>query len=382
MHVLIVHQNFAEPDNPGGTRHFELACQLVQAGHRCTVVAGSVDFVTGKPVSRTPSQRDGVAIRRAYALPTINHSYLGRSMSYLSFMVTSVWEGWRAGPVDVVIGTSPPLFQLPSAWMLSRLRRRPFVLEVRDLWPDFAVDTGVLRNPVLIGLARLVERFFYRHNEGVVINSPGFRDHLEQSGVASSQITVIPNGVDTGQFDPERRCAALREQWGAEDRCVALYAGSFGQSNDLGTLLRAAEQLRDNPRVLIVLAGGGKDKAALESMVAERQLDNVRFAGSFPKSEMPDVLSAADVCVATLRNVRMFRTVYPNKVFDYMAAGRPTVLAIDGVIRDVVESADGGTYVQPGDPDALAAAIAGYAEDPERCRQHGHAGAGLCHRAL
>jgi len=133
MHLLIVHQNFVDHQHPGGTRHFELARHLVERGHRCTIVAGSVDFLTGRSLPRTTECVDGVVIRRAYAFPTIHHSYFGRALSYLSFMVTSVWQGLRAGRVDVIMGTSPPMFQLPSAWLVAVLRRRPFLLEIRDL---------------------------------------------------------------------------------------------------------------------------------------------------------------------------------------------------------------------------------------------------------
>ncbi len=213
MHLLIVHQNFVDHDHPGGTRHFELARELVQRGHRCTIVAGSVDFLTGSVLDRTPSVQEGVEIRRAYAFPTIHHSYVGRAASYLCFMLTSIWEGLRAGPIDVVLGTSPPMFQLPSAWLIAVLRRRPWILEIRDLWPDFAVEMGVLRNPALVWLARRVERFFYRHHDWAIVNSPGFVPHLEAAGVAPQRMTVIPNGVDTAMFDPAARARRSVAGW-------------------------------------------------------------------------------------------------------------------------------------------------------------------------
>jgi glycosyltransferase involved in cell wall biosynthesis len=339
MHLLIVHQNFVDHHHPGGTRHFELARHLVSRGHRCTIVAGSVDFLTGNRLPCGELVLQGVGLRRAYAPATLHHSYLGRAISYACFMVTSVWEGFRAGPIDAVLGTSPPMFQMPSAWIIARLRRRPFVLEIRDLWPDFAVEMGVLRNRSMIALARGIERFFYQHQDWAIVNSPGYRDHLIARGADPTRLTVIPNGVETSMFQPQERAAALRARLRLEDHFVVTYAGAMGKANDLATLLRAAERLRDEPRVRFLLVGGGKESGALQQMASERKLDNVVFGGAYPKSQIHEIYAASDACVASLQDLPMFRTTYPNKVFDYMAAGRPVILAIDGVIRDVIQDA-------------------------------------------
>jgi lipopolysaccharide/colanic/teichoic acid biosynthesis glycosyltransferase len=371
MHLLIVHQNFVDHQHPGGTRHFELARHLVQRGHRCTIVAGSVDFLTGQPLPRAAQTLDGVVIRRAYAFPTIHHSYVGRAASYLCFMVTSIWEGLRAGPVDAVLGTSPPMFQLPSAWLIARLRGLPFLLEIRDLWPDFAVEMGVLRSPLLIRAARWIERFFYRHHDITLVNSPGFVPHLCQAGLDPAQITVIPNGVETAMFDPTADGQRLRDQFGLQGAFVVTYAGSLGRANDLDTVLRAAARLQSRPAIRFLLVGAGKELTKLRQRATELGLQNVVFGGHFSKTQMADVFAASDVCLATLQPVPLFRTVYPNKVFDYMAAGRPTILAIDGAIREVIEAADGGVFVAPGDDQGLAEAVSRYADDPKHARRQG-----------
>ncbi len=371
MHLLIVHQNFVDHQHPGGTRHLELARHLVRSGHQCTIVAGSVDFLTGRPLSRQPQTVDGVRIRRAYAFPTLHHSYVGRALSYMCFMVTCIWESLRVGPVDVVLGTSPPIFQLPSAWLVAVIRRCPFVLEIRDLWPDFAIEMGVLRNRLLIYVARTVERYFYRSATWVVANSPGFRSHLVSNGVPTNRLTVIPNGVETSMFDPERRGSSFRQQWGLQDRFVVTYAGALGRANDLDTVLDAAECLKAEPQVRFLLVGGGKELTRLQEEVKSRHLTNIVFGGHVPKDRMAEVLAASDVCLAILQDLAMFRTTFPNKVFDYMAAGRPSIVAIDGVIREVIESADGGQFVKPGEAQALADTVLQYARDPQLCARQG-----------
>jgi len=380
MHLLIVHQNFVDHQHPGGTRHLELAKHLVRHGHQCTIVAGSVDFLTGRPLSRETFEIDGVKIRRAYAFPTLHHSYLGRVLSYLCFMLTSIWESLRAGKIDVVLGTSPPIFQLPSAWLVAVIRKRPFLLEVRDLWPAFAIEAGVVKNRFLIWMAEHVEQFFYRRADWVVANSPGFREHLLERGVATNRLTIIPNGVETAMFDPNLDGRAFREELGLADHFVVTYAGALGRSNDLDTIVNAAKLLRDHTDIKILLVGGGKERPQLEKQLQEHQLENVVLGGYFPKARMAEVLAGSHVCLATLLNLEMYRTTYPNKVFDYMAAARPTVIAIDGVIREVIETAEAGTFVTPGDARALADAILRYHGDPDLARQHGQAGRAYAER--
>jgi glycosyltransferase involved in cell wall biosynthesis len=259
-----------------------------------------------------------------------------------------------------------------TAWALARLKRVSFVLEVRDLWPAFAEEVGVLRNRVLIGASRWLERFLYQHADRIVVNSPGFIEHIRARGGA--RIDTVPNGADVGMFTVEGDGAEFRQAHGLESKFVVLYAGAHGLSNDLGVVLDAAARLQDAPQIAIVLLGDGKDKPSLQARAQELELANVHFVPPLPKAQMTQALAAADACLAILKPVKLYGTVYPNKVFDYMAAGKPVLLAIDGVIRKVVEDAGGGVFVPPGDAAALADAIRNMAADPEPARRMGAAG--------
>jgi glycosyltransferase involved in cell wall biosynthesis len=375
--LLLVHQAFASKDDPGGTRHFELAKRLVAQGRTFTVIASDVVYQTGKRTTpckklMTESTTDGVRILRAYTYASLHTSYVARVISFLSFTVTSVLVGLRAGRPDVVMGTTPNIFQAVSAWILSVLHRRPFLLEIRDLWPEFAIDIGLLRNPVLIKMARGLERFLYSRADHLLVNSPAYQDYLIAKGVEARKITLVPNGVDPCMFKPHDRGEKIRAQYGIDDKFVVTYAGALGMANDIDVLVEAAALIRDRRDVQILIVGDGKERTRLEAKVKSLELTNVEFTGPIPKSQMPAFLAASDACVAMLRNIKMFSTTYPNKVFDYMAAGRPTVLAIDGVIRKVVEAASGGIFVQPGDPKQLAAALIRLADDPQQARQMGN----------
>ena len=374
MHILLLHQAFAALDEPGGTRHFELARLLAERGYKVTIVASPVSYLTGEVGTTAPSfsqtkSGGGVTILRVYTYTGLHRSFAHRLLSFFSFMISSFWTGLQIRDVDLVWGTSPPIFQSLTAWALARLKRVPFLFEVRDLWPAFAVEVGVLRQPLLIRASEWFEQFLYRHADQLVVNSPGFISHVKIRG--ASRVALVPNGTDPRMFDPHENGASFRSEHGLEGKFIALYAGAHGLSNDLGILLDAAALLIQRPDIAIVLVGDGKDKPNIMSQAAKKQLSNAHFLPPIPKEQMSRALGGADVCIAILKPIPLYATVYPNKVFDYMAAGRPVILAIDGVIRDVVEDAGAGIFVATGDPISLANAILTLADDPQKGHEMG-----------
>ena len=374
MHILIIHQAFASLDEPGGTRHYELARWLVSHGHRVTVIASPVSYITGARVGElAPSpaklqETPGLTILRASVYEAHHRSFVHRMLAFFSFMLSSFWLGLRVRRVDLVWGTSPPIFQGATALLLASLKRARFLFEVRDLWPEFAVAVGVLKDRTLIRLSEWLERLLYRSADCVMVNSPGFVEHVRSRG--ARRIELVPNGADPAMFDVQADGPAFRKQHAIDDRFVALYAGAHGMSNDLDIVIGAACLIQDIP-AQIVLVGDGKEKPALLARVAGLGLHNVTFVPSVPKHRMPEVLAAADAGIAILLPLDAYKTTYPNKVFDYMAAGKPVLLAIDGVIRQVVEAADCGLFVQPGDAQALADAIRQLAADRGRAQRLG-----------
>jgi glycosyltransferase involved in cell wall biosynthesis len=382
MHILLIHQAFASLNEPGGTRHHELTRFLAQCGHQITIITSPVSYLTGTMISaaQTAQSSDreaegadgGVTILRAYTYAALHRSFVHRLFSFFSFMASSFLVGLRVRRVDLVWGTSPPIFQGFAAWALARLKGAPFLFEVRDLWPAFAVGVGVLRQPLLIRLSEWLEGFLYRHADRVLVNSPGFIEHVRQRG--ARQVDLVPNGADVSMFDPDADGSAFRREHDLSGKFVALYAGAHGMSNDLGVLLQAAQLLANHPQIAIVLLGDGKEKPALIEKAKEMGLENVTFLPPIPKAEMPQALAGADACIAILKPIPLYATVYPNKVFDYMAAGRPVVLAIDGVIRKVVEQSGAGLFVPPGDAASLARAIGRLADNPQVGRSMGARG--------
>ena len=378
MHILLIHQAFAALDEAGGTRHYELAHYLATHGHTVTIIASPVSYLTGKTRQEHNSwvtreiPEPGITILRTYTYPALHKSFVHRVFSFFSFMASSFFNGLNVRKVDLVWGTSPPIFQGFTAWLLARLKGVPFLFEVRDLWPAFAIAVGVLHNKLLISLSLWLEHFLYSHADQVMVNSPGFIDHVTKRG--AKRVVLISNAADPKMFDSAGGARKFRKSHHFEDKFVVLYAGAHGVSNDLGVVLQAAALLKDNDTVRLVLVGDGKEKPALQSQAQQLGLSNVLFVPPVPKKEMAGVLASADACIAILKPLELYKTTYPNKVFDYMAAGRPVICAIDGVIRQVVEEADAGCFVPPGNPQAMAAIIQTMADDPARTRQMGEKG--------
>jgi len=369
MHILLIHQAFASHEEGGGTRHYEMARYLSQLGHRVTIIASPISYLSGKANKKIRWKEVEVAspeitIIRAFTYKALHRSFFHRIINFFSFMFSSFFIGLRIPGVDLVWGTSPPIFQGVTAWALSKLKRVPFLFEVRDLWPQFAVDIGVLKNKLVITASEWLERFLYSHSDLTVVNSPGFVDHVMRNG--ARVVELVPNGVDTSMFDPHNKGMLFRQKYHLEDKFIALYAGAHGMANDLDTILESAKILRNEENIVFTLIGDGKEKPKLVEKAKSMQLSNVLFLPVIPKTEIPEALAAANACIAILKPIESFKTTYPNKVFDYMAAGRPTILAIDGVIREVVEMAQAGIIVQPGNQHQIAEAIHTLVNNPEK----------------
>ncbi len=376
MRILLINQAFVSPDEPGHTRHFEMAKFLQSCGHELVIVASDLNYQTGQ---RTVDHKgifaeqnfDGVRVLRSYIYPALHRSYFWRIISFFSFMFSSIWTALQVKDVDLVMGTTPPIFQAVSAWIVALTRRKPFLLEVRDLWPEFGVSMGVLKNPIVIALARWLEIFLYARATHILVNSPAYKEYMIGKGVPENKVTYIAYGTDVDMFNPQVDGSSIRSELGLQNKFVVLYAGALGQANDIDTILRAAQRLNNEDKIRFVLFGDGKERTRLQSEAERMKLSNVIFAGVRPKKDMPQVVASADVCLAILQDIPMFRTTYPNKVFDYMAAGRATVLVIDGVSRKLIEDSYGGAYVQPGDDNQLAETILDLSKNVDIVKQMG-----------
>ncbi len=373
MKILIVHQFYLQSGEPGGSRFNELARLWSEAGHQVTVIAGTVNYTTGQAPARyagrwTIREEDGpVTVWRCHVPASYGKSYLGRMWAFFAFTLSAATAALRVERPEVVIATSPPLVAALPGWLAARRHGARLVFEIRDLWPESAVTTGVLREGALLTrLLYALERWACRTADRINVLTPAFRDDLVRRGLApAAKIVFVPNGADLDLFSPGPADQALRAELGWGDRFVVMYAGAHGRANAIGQLVDAAERLRHRPDILIASVGDGQERRQHQERARAMGLTNLVFHGAQPKERMPALVRACDAGAAVLQDNPTFRTVYPNKVFDYMACERPTLLAIDGVARQLVcEEARAGVFARPEDGAALAEAIIKLADDP------------------
>jgi glycosyltransferase involved in cell wall biosynthesis len=374
MKIQLVFQYYLSNNEPGGSRWSQLTRYFARnPGHRVDVLAGNIHYSTGHPLpgSRLYSReslQENLTIHRTWTSSGYNANFMGRLLSYLSYMVSASIGGLFLPRPDLIVCSSPPIFAGVPALLLSWIRRVPLVFEVRDLWPDSAVATGVLSNRTLLDILYRLERMLYRRASLIIALTPAFEvDIARRFPAFASKIHVISNAADFNLMPDSPRGEEIRRDRNWQSKKVFGYFGAHGVANDLDQLLEAAKLLKARPSgqsVRIVLVGDGMKKASLIERARAEGLDNVEFVDSQPKTEVFHWMDACDVCVATLKKTDVFRTVYPNKVFDYMAAGKPVLVTIDGITRDLLQAANCGRYSEPENAEALAATIEEMAKLP------------------
>lgn len=381
--VLFFSNYFPPEVNALANRTFEHARAWVAMGGRVEVVAGPPHFPEGRIYEGyknrlTWDRLDGVDILRVPMYVTANSGFFRRTLSYVSYMISSALCARRARlDPGVVVASSPQFFGGLAGWLVSRRLRRPFVLEVRDLWPESIVDVGAMRRgSVIRGLERL-ETFLYQSADHVVIVSPAFRAHIESRGVPPDRITVLPNGVDLESFErsvPVADVEALRGELRLEGRFVASYIGTVGMAHGMEVLLDAAQECPD-PEVMFLVVGVGAEWQKLRDAAEVRGLDNLRVIEKQPRERIRLFYALSDVSIVHLRDRPAFRKVIPSKMFEAMAMHRPLVLGVRGQAREILEAAGAGIAVTPEDAQELLAAVLRLKDDPGLRERFGAAGA-------
>ncbi len=363
MHVLFLSHYFPPEVNAPANRVFEHARRWVADGHRVTVVTGVPNHPRGElhPGYRNRWRQeevvDGIRVIRTWMYVTPNEGFFRRTLNYVLFAFTALLAARRVRDVDVLVATSPQFFCGLAGAAAARWLRVPFVLELRDLWPDSIVQLGQVRHPLGVRALEALERRLYRSADGIVVVTESFRDHVVARGVSPGRVELVYAGIDVERFQPRPPDPELRSAEGLGERFVAAYVGTLGLAHGLETVLDAAERLREDPEFLFVFVGEGAERQRLEALARERALANVRFAGLRPREEIPAWIASCDALLVMLRDLAVFETVIPSKTFEYLAQERPVVVAARGEIRRLVEGSGAGLCIDPEDPDALAAAL-------------------------
>lgn len=374
---MILSQFHRRPGGTGLARFEDLARAWSASGVDVSIVTSDLEHATGEKleVARgklvTRERVEGADVSRVWTPPLDKSRALLRILRDVAYAAgASVVSLVARRRPDAVIASSPPLFTALGGLLVARIRGARFVFEVRDLWPDFAIEFGALRGAPA-SLALRLERFLYRRADLIVVVTPGFKERIAAKGIEPEKIVVMPNGVDRTTFVARTPRERTRQELGWEGRFVAIYAGVHGPAQALSQVVGAAQQLASEASVLFVLVGDGEEKPALMAAAQRAGLANVRFMDPVARERIPDLLAAADVGLVVLKDLPAFRHVYPAKLFESMGAGLPTIFAGSGDAADLVARAQGGVAVPPERPEELAAAVRAFAKAPAEARAAG-----------
>lgn len=381
MHIYYLHQYFNTRHGFTGTRSYEFARRFVQKGHRVTMLKSGRAVVDGLDCRAGGGFRehdvDGV---RVIAIDAgFGNSHVGTGMSGLQrvrefqrFASAAIRVGRELAArdgerPDIVFATSTPLMIGRAGRDLARSFGAPFVFEIRDVWPDALVNTGTLRNPLVIWWLRSMARSYYRAASHIVALSPGMKAGVVRQGVADAKVTVIPNSSDLDLFRPDLDGSAARARLGLGDRFAAVYFGAMGRANGLEYAVEAARILRDRGRrdIVVVLHGSGGMREPLQALAARYGLDNVVFSPSTPdKAAVAEIVAGCDAGMTIYAATEVEQSWSPNKMFDTLAAGKPVLINVPGWLRETIERNQCGLYVDPREAASLADALERLAGDP------------------
>ena len=369
MHILFLTDNFPPEVNAPASRTFEHCREWVKAGHRVTVVTCAPNFPKGKVFDGYRNKlwqtetMEGIRVIRVWSYITANEGFLRRILDYQSYMLSAIIASVFVRKVDLIIGTSPQFFTACAAYVVSRYKFRPYIFELRDLWPESIKAVGAMKNERAIRFLEWVEMFLYRKSAKVVSVTRSFKDILMRRGIDGGKIEVITNGVDISQFKPRPKDPELTAKLGMQGKFVAGYIGTHGLAHGLETLLAAAERLRGQDIVFLFL-GDGARKDALRQMAAEKKLDNVVFVDSVSKADVARYWSLLDVSVIHLKKTDLFTTVIPSKLFESMGMGLPVLHGVEGESADIVREEGAGIPFEPENVDQLCEALVRLKSNP------------------
>ena len=365
MHILFLTDNFFPEGNAPATRTYEHAREWVNKGNKVTVITCVPNFPEGKIYDGYKNQWlfkesiDGIDVWRVKTYIASNEGFIKRTIDFLSFMFTSFMFGLFTKKVDIVIGTSPQFFTVISSWALAKIKRVPFIFELRDIWPASITAVNAMRSGWLIHLLEKLELFLYHQSDLIICVTQSFKLDLQRRGVPRQKIKVITNGVNLAQYNhlPEKDLE-LSELYNLKGKFVAGYIGTLGMAHALNTIIEAAILLKKFENIKILLVGGGSDRSRLVEMVKARNLSNVLIIERQPKEKMQKILSLCDLSIVSLKDTPLFSSVIPSKIFESMAMGIPILMSTPiGEATEIIQENKVGIVIPPENPISLSQAI-------------------------
>jgi glycosyltransferase involved in cell wall biosynthesis len=315
--------------------------------------------------------RDGIRVVRIWTFVTANEGFLKRTLNYISYMCSAVIVSLFLPKADVVLSTSPQFFNGLAGYFVSKLRKIPWVLEIRDLWPESIVAVGAIKSPVLIAMLEWIERFAYQKADRIVPVTDSFKAYMLGRGIDTGKVAVVKNGADLAQYTPLDGASSLAEELGVKGKFVVSYLGTHGMAHHLETILHAARRLSSSKNIVFLMVGDGAERQALVQMRDNMRLGNVVMLDQQPKSRMREFWALSDVSLVLLKKSDLFKTVIPSKIFESLAMAKPIILGVEGESADLLRAAKAGMCIEPEQADDLAVRVLELSQNPERCQQLG-----------
>lgn len=373
MHILFLTDNFPPESNAPASRTFEHAREWVRTGHKVTIITCAPNFPNGKVFDGYRNKLwqqetiEGIRVIRVWSYMTRNEGFALRILDFISFMVSGFLASLFVRSVDVVVGTSPQFFTAVAAWASAGLKRKPFVFELRDIWPESIRAVGAMKHSRLLDLLEKLELFLYRRATAIISVTQSFKRNLIERGIDGDKIHVVTNGVDASRFFPIPKDEELQKELELEGKFIAGYIGTHGMAHALDTLLDAAKLLAVNPEatdIRLLFLGHGAERDRLQEYAKKLGLENVIFCDLVPKEEVPRYWSLLDAAVIHLRKTELFKTVIPSKMFECMGMGLPILHGVEGESAEIVNRSNAGITFEPENAQALADRILELYNDP------------------
>jgi len=364
MRVIYLCQHFPPETGAPQIRVYEVSKELISRGHQVEVITAFPHHPHGiipeeyKGRFYMFENWDGIPVHRSWIYPSPKGSFWKRLASYFSFTFSAFYSILKSKPTDVIICNSPPLFLGITGYLGAKMKRAKFVFNVADIWPESAVELGILKNRSFIRMAERLEMFLYRKSWKIATATEGIKEYMVRKGKKEEDVFLLPNGVNTDTFAPQSKNTELLREVGIEGKKVFMYAGNLGYAQGLDSVLRAAALLKDKqPDAHFLFVGDGQEREKLLNLKEELQLDNVTFYGSVPVSAMPDMFAAADYSIVSLRNIELFKGARPSKIFPAISSGVPVLYCGDGESAAILEEYNCGKIAPPENPEGIAAAV-------------------------
>ncbi|WP_342433481.1 glycosyltransferase family 4 protein [Neobacillus sp. FSL H8-0543] len=383
MKIVVISHFFPPEIGAPSARLYEMARHWVELGNEVHVVTCFPNHPTGvipdkyKGLKYKYEQMDGIHVHRNYVYATPNKGFIKKTLGHISFMFSSVLISMKKiKRPDVIITSSPTFFSIFSGYWYSLIKRAPFVLEIRDLWPAAMIELGVMKKGVITNILEKMELFFYRKSKRLIMVTKSFKENVVSRGIDGSKVHVITNGVNQEMFYPREKSISIIDKYNLENKFVISYVGAHGISQNLSTILEVANSLKEYMDIHFLFIGEGAEKDKLKNIASGQGISNVTFIDSQPKEVIPEFYNTSDICLIPLKNIELFKTFIPSKMFEIMACGVPIVASLEGEAADILNESKAAEVVKPDNPEEIMHAIIKIKNDKvlyERLKEKGPA---------